>query len=218
MKQKNLIEKSLQRHSVCIENGISIAEISQEMGPVGYPPEEMEVGRSLLRLAIEASKKKDAEKADKLLATDALGVKFEEMDKLFARDLKMARIAFRDEPLVISAKLGIKRERSEIMGIWERQYECFYENALEDGTVKSALAVKGISEAHLQDRLEELEEFRQLKKQQVKEMGEAQLATEERDKHMAKLERWMSDYRQVARIVFEDRPQMLEMLGILVRN
>jgi hypothetical protein len=49
---------------------------------------------------------------------------------------------------------------------------------------------------------------------QLKEKGEAQAATEARDKALDNLQEWMSDYIAVARIALEDEPQLMEMLGI----
>jgi hypothetical protein len=53
---------------------------------------------------------------------------------------------------------------------------------------------------------------------QVQEIGESQEATRGKDKALAELEEWMSDFYAVARIAMEDQPQLLESLGLLVRS
>ena len=52
----------------------------------------------------------------------------------------------------------------------------------------------------------------------LKEVGESQEATKTKDKALAELEEWMSDFYAVAKIAMEDQPQLLETLGLLVRS
>jgi hypothetical protein len=53
---------------------------------------------------------------------------------------------------------------------------------------------------------------------QKKETGEAQEATEMRDKALDNLAKWISNFRAVAKVALEDNPQQLEKLGILART
>ena len=50
---------------------------------------------------------------------------------------------------------------------------------------------------------------------QRKELGEAQDATEERDAAADSLPNWFSDYVGIARVALEDKPQYLEIMGIV---
>lgn len=53
---------------------------------------------------------------------------------------------------------------------------------------------------------------------QLKETGEAQAATEARDKALDALMDWMSDFRAIAKLALAGDPQQLEMLGIVTRR
>jgi hypothetical protein len=53
---------------------------------------------------------------------------------------------------------------------------------------------------------------------QKKETGEAQQATELRDKKIDELDKWISDFRSIAKVALSDTPQKLEKLGILART
>jgi len=51
----------------------------------------------------------------------------------------------------------------------------------------------------------------------LREKGESEDATQKKDKAFAEIDRWMSDFYAVARIALEDRPQLLEALGKVVK-
>ncbi len=53
---------------------------------------------------------------------------------------------------------------------------------------------------------------------QLKQKGEAQNATQIRDKAIDELSDWLSDFIAIARIALEAEPQLLESLGVLERN
>lgn len=54
--------------------------------------------------------------------------------------------------------------------------------------------------------------------QQKKETGEAQAATQRRDKKIDELAKWVSDLRAVVKVALAGDPQQLEKLGILART
>ncbi|WP_412062613.1 hypothetical protein [Rubrivirga sp. IMCC45206] len=50
------------------------------------------------------------------------------------------------------------------------------------------------------------------------EQGEAQDATDGRDRAVKALEEWIARYRDLAKAAFRDRPELLERLGFKVRS
>lgn len=91
----------------------------------------------------------------------------------------------------------------------------FYLNALADATVSEKMADYGITQAKLENGKALLDQAEAANAAQKKEKGEAQQATQERDKAMDSLEEWLSDFIVIARIALEDKPQLLEKLGIV---
>ena len=51
--------------------------------------------------------------------------------------------------------------------------------------------------------------------EQLREKGEAQHTTQQRDKAFDALQDWMGDFVGISRIALESKPQYLEMLGIV---
>ena len=48
--------------------------------------------------------------------------------------------------------------------------------------------------------------------------GIAQNQTQKKDEAIKKIDDWMSDFIKIARVAFDDNKQMLEQLGIVVKN
>jgi len=52
----------------------------------------------------------------------------------------------------------------------------------------------------------------------LRELGESQDATQTKDKALAAISIWMRDFYDVAKIALDDSPQLLEVLGLSVKN
>ncbi len=61
-----------------------------------------------------------------------------------------------------------------------------------------------------------LEQWALEKAAQKRDKGTAQQATQARNVALRQLTRWHSDFVKIARVAFEDQPQRLEQLGIIV--
>ncbi len=63
-----------------------------------------------------------------------------------------------------------------------------------------------------------LTELETARAEYLKEKGESQEATKIKDAAFAKMDDWMSEFYAVARIALEDKPQLLEALGKVVKG
>ena len=94
----------------------------------------------------------------------------------------------------------------------------FYNGVGSNPTHLAKLLVFKITEEEITVCISEINAIETTRTLYLREVGESQEATREKDKALAELEEWMSDFYAVAKIAMEDQPQLLESLGLLVRS
>ena len=80
------------------------------------------------------------------------------------------------------------------------------------------MAIYGYTKAIILQRLNEIENIYHLMDQKISASGEAQHSTQVRNRKLRELDRWVSEYKKVARLAFRDSPQYLEKLGIVAKS
>ncbi len=111
--------------------------------------------------------------------------------------------------------LQLNGERKQSISGWIQQAKTFYTNALVSTSVKEALSKFTVSEEALNVGQAAILDVESKFNAQLKEKGEAQVATVSRDAAFDELQEWVAQYVAVARIALEDQPQLLEVLGIV---
>ena len=80
------------------------------------------------------------------------------------------------------------------------------------------LARFNVSVERLSNEKQELEDLRQLRIRAMMEKGQAQEATRLRNQKLEELEDYCRLLKTLAALALQDRPQLMESLGILVRS
>ncbi len=211
------IDSFLNRARVSINNALSTPQIQQYLKEYGYTPEKIQTGKTLYETALAAQQKQRQEYGEQISATEALNRLWEEAQTSYMRCVKIARIAFKNNP-GIATQLAINGTRKRNFSGWLLQAKQFYINALGNPEILKGLAEYGITKAKLQGCQKQMEIVETANLTQEKEKGEAQNATKIRDRAMDELNEWSSDFIAIARIALEEEPQLLESLGILERS
>jgi hypothetical protein len=208
------INERLVAAQVALDNAQSDPILQEALANFGYDAERLEEGRALLDAAQAAQEAMAVEHGDQYEATDALQAAFDAANTTYMQHLKVARIALQDQRGAARALALTGRRKRTIPG-WLDQARQFYDNALGDEAILTALGRFGITPEALAAAQAEVGAVGTANSAQEREKGEAQDATEARDQAMDALDRWMSDFRAIARVALEERPQQLEKLGIL---
>lgn len=215
MSYSQSIDETLNSAELAINNTINNAELLEIMALYGYDLTEMNNGKTLLEKAKDLYNEQKREYSEQYQASEELDSALETVKKLYMRHVKLARIAFEENPSIWT-ELGLNGSRKKSFSGFVAQANLFYENAKTNETVKTELAKLSITEEKLNEAQLLLQNITQLSAKQKKEKSEAQQATELRDKAIDEMNDWTSKFLKVARIAFEDDPQKLEALGIVI--
>jgi hypothetical protein len=211
---RNSLADRMLAAQVAIDNAISDTDVKTLVAEYGYDDTRLGEGKTMLDTANQLQQTQQKEYGDQYEATGALKQAHENADKAYMKFIKIARIALKSDWAAFK-KLDLGGIRKKTFSGWMGQARQFYLNALSDSTVLEKMAVYGITLAKLEHAKVLLDETEAANAAQKKEKGEAQQATLERDKAIDSLEEWLSDFIVIARIAMEEKPQLLEKLGIV---
>ncbi len=101
---------------------------------------------------------------------------------------------------------------------WLEIVKKFYTEMLADTELQTKISSLKVTADDLNAADALLAELEAARADYLREKGESQDATEQKDSVFAELDDWMSEFYAVARIALEDKIQLLEALGVIVRN
>ena len=208
------MEDRLLAAQIAIDNSLSDAEIQPFLAEYGYDAAKIGAGKALYDTAQDLHQIQIKEYGEQYAATDELKAKWDKGNAVYMRHIKVSRVAFENDRAAYH-KLDLGGKRKVSLSGWLAQSKQFYINALADSNVLTELAEFCITQAKLEAGKQLVDETEAANADQKKEKGEAQQATIDRDEAIDNLEGWMSDFIAIARIALEDKPQLLEKLGIV---
>lgn len=210
-----LIEKMLTDAKLKHEVATKEPKVAAAINEVGYGAEKM---NELLQLHNAANslymdwKKEHGEEEE---AVGRFRLAKAEANTVYMKHVRIARLVLQgNRGKLVSLDLIGKRKRSN--SGWLKQSQLFYHNTLNDEQVLQAFAEHGLTKGKLEQGLALVNQAELEMGERRKEKGEAQDAIEQRDKAIDELGDWLGKFKNFAQIALEDRPQYLEMLGIVV--
>jgi len=214
---KRSIDILLNSAHIAIANSLANAQIQAYLKEFGYTPERIQQGKLLYEAALAAHQQQRADYGDQRTATTALKQTWNTAKKSYMRYVKVARIAFRDNAGV-ATRLELEGDRKKTLSGWLAQANQFYANLLNAPELLTQLREYGITADKLQAGQAEVQAVDAANLSQKTEKGDAQTATQTKEKAIAALQSWMSDFTRIARLALESDRQLLEGLGIVVKS
>jgi len=209
--------QALELYRVALENAESQPQIAATMAEFNYTAETIAEGKNLLaqtRQAYNANKTEDDETS---AAYNDFNSKRTLLADTYALDRKKAKIIFRNDPLTLE-KLGINGSIPQAYVKWLETTRKFYSVAIADTEIQAKLVRLKVTVEELSAANTLITDTDAARVIYLREKGESQDATQTKDAAFAAIDDWMSEFYAVARIALEDNPQLLETLGLLVRN
>ena len=133
------------------------------------------------------------------------------------KTVKIARVALQDNVRAQNT-LMIANQRKQNLSGWLEQANAFYSNLLDDEALIAEMTPYGYDAVKLRSEFDLVESVQQKNAKHKKETGGAQEATDSRDKKMDELDKWLSNFRSIVKVAFDETPQKLERLGIMALN
>nr|WP_319398086.1 hypothetical protein [uncultured Carboxylicivirga sp.] len=201
---------------VMILNAQTHEKIKLYMADMGYDDESLKQGESLLNVAMEKAQSSELERLEKSeshkLWLDALT----DTTILYKQLRKKAKAVFRKDPFAMS--------QLDLMGDMPNAYlkvlsviRTFTSGLLAKEEWMLKIQRLKVTKEEVELLHAKVEGMATLRASYYKEKGESENATQVRDQALADLEDWKHDFKAVARIAMEDEPQLLEVLGIMVK-
>jgi hypothetical protein len=213
-KTKKSIRKKMIQAKVLLDN-VQEPEFKAALLEFGYTDEKLAAGQTLYDETKVLIKNQKQAYAAQYKASRALNKKAGVAQQYFSKQVKIARLALDTDEESIK-DLGISGSRAETYDGWTGEANTFYSTALASPEILAVLLLSNVTPEILTAGLQMVEDLEPLYTAQKNKIGLAQVATENRDKKMDDLFKWVSKIIQYARIAFVDDPQQLERFMVTV--
>lgn len=191
-----------------------LPELQPYLLPFAYGPDRIAEGEALRVAAEELHYEAGQARTDAQIATDAQNATRKAAHRVYMRHVKLARIVLPDPAL--GRELGLDARRERALLPWLDQAHAFYTRALAHPEAAARLAAAGADAEALQAGLDGIEAVRTARAERQTLAARSVSMTAARDEALGALGAWMADFFAIARLAFEDDPQRMESLGVVV--
>ena len=209
--------EALEQYRVSFENVEKQPNIATIMAEFGYDEVVLTEGKTLLtttRAAFDFNKKEDDETSEAYKNFTTLK---ENVATTYTLHRKKAKVIYRNE-LTTLQKLSITGSVPTAYIKWLETVKKFYTVALADTEIQLKLVRLKVTVEELNGTLQLITNLEEARAAYLREKGESQDATKQKDQAFVEIDRWMREFYAVAKIAMEDQPQLLEALGVFVRS
>ncbi len=203
----------LETSRIRLENTKNQPIIAENMVKFGYNEEKMSQGQKFHNAAEEAYNFKKHEDYETTEANTEFKEHRKAINEIYSRHRKIAKAVYEKTPDVLN-RLGINGKVSNSYVKWLETVKSFYATAAEEKDIQSKLVAMTITTEELNKQKTDIEQLEHNRADYVRERGESQDATSQKDKAFGDLNDWMREFKAIAKIALEDHPQLLEALHI----
>ncbi len=198
-----------------INNSLQNSELGEMLAARSYTPEKLFIGLTLQKRTAQLHDLQNKEYGESYEAIDAYNNEWD----ILKRDIKdlraIGRVVAKDDRKIRKyLQLGETLERSRPALI--TQISRIINNMVSEPTVVEKFTPFGYDIEAFTSIKDRLTNISQLITYIDTEKSEAEEATRRRDEAMDKLDEWMVDFLSIAPIALREKPQYMEMLGVVV--
>ena len=207
----------IQNYGVLFKNAKFESVLAGELAEYGYDAATIEQGEALYNTLLEKYNTNKTESAQETTAYAVFDAALENTQAIYSTDRKKAKIVFKDQPDVLKnlQLKGIAPVRNAALIDTMR---LFYETLNNYPELQTPLQRLKITAQHVTNQLTNITQTQQAYADYIREKGESQQATQDKNKAFDAVSKWVSEFYSVAKIALEDQPQLLESVAKLVRS
>ncbi len=207
----------MEKLRILIWNAAADELIQPRLELYSYTTEKLDQGKQLWQQTDAQNKKQDKEQAEQYAATDAFNASWQTAQDDLKRVKKIARLAFEGNANAWN-QLNLKTINIDRFEDWMEDAGIVYKNLLTNSGWVAALQNYNYTPEKLTNLGAQIDELKTLQQEQKREMGDAQQATQDKWAWFNELKSYAYHLREIAKIEFENEPQLLEKLGIFIRS
>lgn len=215
MATKTLADK-LESSRVLIFNSRD-AEVAALLNEMGIDTAYIEVGEALYNETMTLVDQQKKEYQEQSLAYDKFYVEKDTAEVNYKRTLKLVKVLSRSDQ-DLQNRLGLQNGKVYAIEQWIETATDFYNRLLNEPDFMASLARFKVTPKKLNAEKTAIDDLKDLRNQAVIEKGQAQEATRLKNEKLDQLEDYCTELKAIAEIALEEKPQLLEKLGILVRS
>ena len=216
-KSKSSEAAILEQYRVALENVENQPEIANLMVALSYDAATITEGKTLLEQTRTAYDKNKTDDDETTAAYADFDARKEQLANTYAMHRKKAKVLYRKDP-VTAEQLGVSGRLPQAYIKWLDTVKKFYATASADAGIQARLASLNLTIADINDTEALIADLETARAEYLREKGESQDATKQKDAAFATMDDWMSEFYAVARIALEDRPQLMEALSKAVKS
>ena len=209
--------ENMEKHRILLWNSTNDAAIQPRLAFYGYTPEKLKEGQSLWEQTHSFGQLQNKEKDEQKAATNNFNENWQQSISEIKKFKKLARLVFDNNT---NAWNMLKLDTLNIAKFvdWYADTDLVYTNVLEHTEWLTDMQGFGYTSESITAQQTRLHALKVLQEKQQQEIGDAQQATDKKWDSYNQLKDFCYKLREVAKIEFENDPQLLEKLGIMVRS
>lgn len=207
----------LENYRVALTNVETQTEIAALMADFGYDKTKITEGKTLLSTTRQKFDLNRQEDQETIAARAAFDEKTNDLTNRYIAARKKAKVVFRNDEVAL--------KKLALVGVMPRLYipkmeaiKTFYNTLQVNSALLDRLLILKITPADVTAALALISETEAARASYLREVGESQDATKNKDAAFITIEHWMRDFYAVAKIALEDHPQLLEAVSLFVRS
>ncbi|MBI9067515.1 MAG: hypothetical protein JEZ09_09510 [Salinivirgaceae bacterium] len=213
---RKTIAQTLEEQRVLIFNS-SKPEIAPLLLAMGIDADYLKLGENIYNTVVNLSATQKKEQQEESLAFDTYQELKGDCKATASKNYKIIKMASRNDK-DLQNRLKIYAPKETAIDEWIKQTIELYNLALNELAFLAIIARFGITTETLNQNKADLESLKTLHSEAFSEKGQAQEATRLRNEKMDELEDYCYELKTIATIALAGQPQLLEMLGIVVRS